>query len=505
MKVCPKCYVQNTDEHAFCKACGQSLAEAVPISVSPPPHESVTTNPSTSISDAINESITQLKSLVKYLKFVGIGVAALILIIVAVNVFTPPKYNIASDSVSVVRTKEHTFVLFNKKEPVILEGLVHPRANSLGTAIAYLDNDALYCLQINDDAPKQIAEEVSHFSFTDNGKKIYYFKSGINFSEDLFLYELGKSPQLVVAGIDDAVISPNGKTFAYSKDGNFFIQTNKAGTVDINSESSLEYISNDGKYLYYLRNDSLFVYTKRDSNKLGDFGSLVAVSRNGNEAVYTTNRGTYISVNGKDGIKITSARSDWVGVLQPRFAVGTVKSFIGETVSTDNGIYRIGKNSDAMTKLTPNTNGSALSLDGKWIVYADLKEYLYRVRVSDKTIVPSALNPEPFYEIDITADLKHIYYTDDEDRLFYIRGNRKPKKIADDVDEIHAGFDNKTFFIVKEGELYSTKNGRSLSRVTEVKGDVISVTVNPTNVVCTTDVAIYRSVSGSKFIKIADK
>ena len=527
MKMCPSCNTQNTDQNAFCLKCGQSLSNVETSMLAPASAQSSGQSAFTAKS-AIDIGAKYLK---KYLKIIIAAVLILVVGIVAFNIFKPAKYDLAKHSASYVSSDSETILLFDDKKPIMVDEQVYPSPNSTQTAFAYKTKDnILWCVQNGDAAPKQIAEDVGSFSFTIDGKSVCYivgagdnssdsssyYSSSYSRTGDLYVCELGKSPRRIDSDISNFVASSDGKTFAYSKDDSFYINDGKLSSIDISKESTLGFISNGGKYLYYERSDALYVLkNKKESVKLGEDASPVMFNKDFSEVLYTKDSGTYISMNGNPGEKIVGSSvsgsrlsSFGSGIIVPQNIVSFPKTLIGEIISTSNGLYKVGKTQEKTIKLTSYTEGALIASNGKSIIYTTSRN-IYRLsnfnKMSDKL---TPLNKDTSaYEsrIAVSPDLSKIYFCDSSEDLYCIKENGAPKRITSDAKQIYASFDNDTFFIIKDKELYFSKSGSAANKVSGINGDVTSLKVNATHIICETDEAVYRCVSGSSFERLFDK
>jgi hypothetical protein len=468
-------------------------------------------------------------------------IISIVIVVTTVSVFKPSNYNMKKHSVAYFNTIDNEYViLFNDKKPIIIdEDILEISENLTETAVAYITDDNVLCfIKNNDTSPTEIADDVVHFSFSDDGKNIYYaVETGENEEKyesssrnnydsnydsdyvsyyddddeiaqdvyDLYTCKLGKSPKLVDNDVCNYVCSPNGKTFIYLKGDDYYVKKGKKETqLDISEKSRIYSVSNGGKYIYYSKSSSIYVMkNKKDVTKLGD--SLLGYNKSMDEVLYRKDDDIYISVKGKEGEKIINSAYDIYGLISPKYSYGSPKTFVNGIISTGKGLYKIGKTRDKTTKIASDYNGVSMSSDGKKLVCYD-PDGLYRISDFDKPLEEKdSLNQDiEIFSLAMSTNAKKIYFCDEDDDLYYIKNNNSPKRISSDVTEVKNGLNNKTFFVVKDDELFYSKNGSDLSAVKGIDGDVYSIISDYKMVICVTDEAVYRCTSGTKFEHVFD-
>lgn len=146
----------------------------------------------------------------------------------------------------------------------------------------------------------------------------------------LYRYD-GKKVQVVIdEAVECAAISGNGKTYAYTVDGDSYFG-NKIGKETKVEDCFITYLSDNGKLIYGLSGDESLqesdfmgdlyrmreLYLQDNTNliRIDDSGkkeeiaesvlTIHGLNEDGTELVYGTNDGTYILVDGKDNKKIS--------------------------------------------------------------------------------------------------------------------------------------------------------------------------------------------------------
>ena len=525
MKICPKCGALNTDTDAFCNQCGENLSagQAVPAAVEPvvPAVSAADAADTVPVAPVIPDSgaaapvapaqdgarrpiefgaiLAFVKAKAKW--FIG-GAAAIILIIILANVFAPKPYATLKHSVSVLTVDGDTQVVFDNKKPVKIEGKVSAQYLPDRTAIVYTnEDDELFYLK-RGGKPKSVAKDVDSFMLSENGKRVLYQSD-----ETVYVVDTGKTKgKSIGSDISPSAVSPDGKTLVYQKDGDLYLYTGKEKKLDLDAEDvNVVAVSNKGRLVYYSKDSKLYVMKPgKDAVTLGSGASAVEFNRDKTQLLYKEDGDTYLSVNGKEGVKVLSKAAS--GVLTPSRSIGQPKSLKNALVYADGAVYRLGKNSDASVRIS-RVSSYMLSQDGKTLVFSN-NSNLYRATNLKKELDSEPLNRGDEKEVLRSAfsrDGKKVYYVTQDGDLMYVKGKSKPKKVTSDVSSIYMSFDNATCFMVKDGELYASKNGGKANKVKGLSDEVNSVSVSANSVIVQTDDAYYRCTGGTKFTKLFDK
>lgn len=528
MKICPKCGAQNTDTDSFCNQCGENLAaeQAVTASVEPvvpvvpaaDAADAADAVPVAPVISAGDESVPvmpaqegarkpiEFGAILAFVKakakwFIG-GAAAIILIIILANVFSPKPYAVLKHSVSVLTVDGDTQVVFDNKKPVKIDGKVSAQYVPDRTAIVYTnEDDELFYLK-KGGKPKSVAKDVGGFMLSENGKRILYQSD-----DTMYVVDTGKTKgKSIGSDIRPSAISPDGKALVYVKDDELYLNTGKEKKLDLDAdEVSIGAVSNKGSLIYYTKDSKLYVMKPgKDAVTLGSGASAVEFNRDKTQLLYKEDGDTYLSVNGKEGVKVLNKAVS--SVLTPSRTIGQPKSLKNALVYADGSIYRLGKDSDASVRIS-RVGSYMLSQDGKTLVFSN-NSNIYRATNLKKESDSEPLNRGDEKEVQRTAfsrDGKKVYYVTDDGDLRYVKGKGKPKKVTSDVSSIYMSFDNATCFLVKDGELYASKNGGKANKVKGLNDEVNSVSVTANSVIVQTDDAYYRCTGGAKFTKLFDK
>jgi len=190
-----------------------------------------------------------------------------------------------------------------------------------------------------------------------------------------------------------------------------------------------------------------------------------------------------------------------------------VNSFANILAMSSDGTVFIDSKYEA-SKISGSTsyrNRTSISNDGKSLLYTTTSGNL---SIIDPT-KPGAERRELAKNVKsfvASNDGKTIYYVNDDDELWCIKGNGKPSKVSDDVSSEYLALsysNNKIFFLVDYssrtgGQLYYSDNG---GKRTKVSGgdDVMRVWSTSANIFfLTVDSDLYRSSGNEKFVLFQD-
>lgn len=528
MKICPKCGAQNADADFFCNQCGENLAagQAAPAAVEPvvpvvpaaPADDAADVVPVVPVTPADDEAAPvtpaqatprqplEFGAVLAFVKakakwFIG-GAAAIILIIILACVFSPKPYAALKHSVSVLTVDGDTQVVFDNKKPVKIDGKISAQYVPDRTAVVYTNEDDEMFYLKKGGKPKSVAKDVDGFMLSENGKRILYQSD-----DTVYAVDTGKTKgKSIGSDIRPSAISPDGKALIYVKDDELYLNTGKEKKLDLDAaEVTIDAVSNKGRLIYYTKDSKLYVMKPgKDAVTLGSGASSVEYNRDKTQLLYKEDGDTYLSVNGKEGVKVLNKSAS--GVLTPSRTIGQPKSLKNALVYADGSIYRLGKNSDASVRIS-RVSSYLLSQDGKTLIFSN-NSNIYRATNLKKESDSEPLNRGDEKEVYRTAfgrDGKKVYYVTEDGDLMYVKGKSKPKKVTSDVSSIYMGFDNATCFMVKDGELYASKNGGKANKVKGLNDEVSSVSVTANSVIVQTEDAYYRCTGGSKFTKLFDK
>ncbi len=551
MKVCPNCQHSNPDDSVFCPECGTSLvnvevtaepaqaqqpaaeqpAEPVQAVQEPMPAgtEPAAVQPAGEAAAAVaadpeqpagKKNFDLLAWIKSHLTPILLVFGVLIVILVLTNAFKPSKYTQVKNSVTVLSLDEKTVVAFDNKKTVEIEDMRSYVSNVQQTALLYTDSEnSLYYLGRGDKEGEKIASNVASsgyysngFGFMYDGKTVWY----VTDEDALYTVKAGKTNGQQIATdveLSSIVRSPNGKYIAYVKEDGYYVNDER---IDLDPlEATLVGLSNN-RLLYYNKDGKLYVQKiGGEAITLGEDSEIVMASSDLSEVLYTRNESTYWSRDGKEGVKVVN--KEVISPLLPKFSAASYelngtsayvivpnKSMINQLATDGEYIFRIGKNEDKTVRLV-KMDSAQLATDGNSMLFYK-NDKIYITKSLNKEIdVDEGLNRdvEIGSSVAAAADLSRLYFISSEDDLYYIKGTSKPKRVTSDVSAAYISFDNKTCFLIKDGELYSSSSGGKAKKVTGVNGNVQEVTVKANCVIVETDEAYYRCTGGTKFTQLA--
>lgn len=288
------------------------------------------------------------------------------------------------------------------------------------------------------------------------------------------------------------VLSPDGQTVAFVSDydasddfkGYYSVKGKKP--VEVGKEKYVIAIADKAAYLYYRDADRLYAQKrKRDGEKLAsDLGSVsVFVNADCTELMYTVDGKAYLSV--KAGEKEKVSNDSVSRLLLPPDALqdyGKYNTARGNVMVYHTGVATLkeqlywteGDISYLNGKKEMNTVASSvmdyeIAEDGESLVYVDYSGDVNRVtkfsKGGEKKTVKEDAEATDIYA---SGDLKYVYYVNEDDELYCIKG-KKAKKLADDVTEVAVSGDGRLcYYVIEDEELcYSKKNGKRKSILSE--------------------------------------
>ena len=226
------------------------------------------------------------------------------------------------------------------------------------------------------------------------------------------------------------------------------------------------------------------------------------------ELLYIAGDSTYISVNGKEKVKVASAQVRPLGVNSIN-SVYALETFKGALVrGYKDGEYSIGT-------LTKKYELKAFAEDLPTYYYdEDMKDgFLFKedgdlYKATKKNGYKGDKVANDVYSVVVVANNK-VYYINDDDELMFYNG-KKSVKVADDVDAIYAGHKEGIVYFMTdysngEGTLYMSSNGKKPVKIAD---DVYSVRVYEKFVAYVlkdgSDRTIFASTNGKKFKQLIE-
>ncbi len=302
----------------------------------------------------------------------------------------------------------------------------------------------------------------------------------------LNLYDIKKKTSTEIEEevvVGSAVLSPDGKTVAYvaeydaTDDFKGFYSVNGKEPVEIGKEKRVFAISDKAKYVYYTDVDRIYVMKKNKEEKLANDVRYVEVLMNADnsEMLFFNEDKTYITVKGGEKKKVAGdelntvilgddaayfeqeLRKERGDITVSYTGVDTFEGKLFYSDATDEIFYMMKK--FETEKIASNAYQYKLSDDGESLVYNNYAEIVKVTKFNkggEKETLFSGVFVDSMYT---DGELKHIYFTNLEDELYYVKKG-KDKKIADDVTSVAVSADGEyCYYVVDKEDLCYSKNG----------------------------------------------
>lgn len=470
--ICNKCGAQNPDESKACQACGNAFAQ---------PEAPV-----------IKEE-KKKKSSGKLVIAIAAALAALIVIGVLIGVIasavTSGKDGYVKGEFSVIYDDELEESNILYAGSVIADGIdgrIELTSCATGELAVYTDND-LTLYKVTKKGSERIADDVASVYLSDNGAKLAY----IDIDDALYVYDMKKGERQTVSTERSTpyAFSPNGSALMYTE----YAALDSEEQADEDAPQFISYVyykgeskkivedgvvfaaTDDCKYIYYAVDDAedgTVVYTtnlKSEKKKIAsqvDDMPLFNVDKT--QMILKSDGKWYASVKGGEKIRIegisSSISSLWVANEERTAEKLQNNHFIGYS-DGQYVIYKINKKW-AAEKLVSGIDSYRISRNGDEIFYS--KGDRLFVLGEDEAI------QDEVSSFRITSDGSAVYFTSEDDTLYYKQGKKDKKRIADDVMRYYVTHDDHVLYIDEDDMLYSSKNGKTPKVLDE---DIKSVSV----------------------------
>lgn len=504
---CVKCGQSLSEDSKFCDVCGTRV-EASPVTAQANPaavgaaQAAVQAGPqgvqaapaSVQAAPAQAPAPAKKSSSKKPVIIAVIAVAALAVIAVGVffayNMFFKSAAAVTGSPVSyllVVKGADETKIYGSDNKPAAIDGLSSRTVYSMdGQKVALTmdaDENGLGELWYSDGKTSvDVAENVYNYNFSASGSKIAYlsdydYESSVG---TLFVFDIksGKSEQIADEASTDFVLSPDGKSIAYTAD----ISLDESGYVesytgylriDGGKEEELGEnlyvfaIANGGSYVYYVETDSaspdtgdLYIRHGKTDDKIGsiDLYSALYLNNDCSELMFVKNGSTYICADGKDKEKVSDLSLDTlVAPDGTQYSSNNSNTVYSATLGISSFADHLYSFSDQDSE-----GGATLSYLKKDLSTEDIDDlndyyYMYNVSLSPNGKALYYINdsgkilhysdyrnlkadPEKIEaDADITyfivmPDQSAVYYIDSDQTLWVQRGTSDPEEIASDVE-----------------------------------------------------------------------
>ena len=296
---CPNCGEQTSTEFSFCQKCGASIVEDLEMTAA-------TTAPT-------KKNFLQSLS-PKTIIFSGIGIIALVVVIIAISMFSGKSHN---DTYSLyLKDDEIVYTDYTENGTIeitshLLNGIevsdqeLYNSAFGLGSYIAFssdgnriffpdrLDDDAdgitLYYRDINkpDEDAIKVDSDVVMYAINDSGTEVAYVKGS---DRILYIHNLDEKEK-IASGVISFNVSNDLNKIGYLNDENSYYlwYADKDSSKLASDITSIQYVAPDLSEIYYIKDGSLYKQIEggQDKEKIASDVSRVIKIYDSGEVYYT--------------------------------------------------------------------------------------------------------------------------------------------------------------------------------------------------------------------------
>ena len=454
--ICSKCGKNNPSGARFCAGCGADLSA----------------NDYSGPSAAAVKAVA-LKSGIKNKLWLIILIAVVIVLVILFSSGVLSG-NVGGGSSKQIHTVTSFYDYDSEKTYFVVNGdlitdSINGNINNVGystnsdTRLFLNDENELYILLAKSKTLVKVASDVYGTSaLSGDGKQVLY----VNDDGVLYQYDVSRGEKTkIVDDVSDLKLSPNGKAILYSvmddEDSTSTMYVYINGEKEkIGDELFPLTISDDGKDIYYYNSEKGAVYYTSygsDDKKKIQSGAIASypISNSSNTQIIFglgNEKGdhvTYFSEKGGDAIKISGVKGSYIFRVFPSWEPVPVK--YPNDVLTDK-YYRDSEGTilylDSkfeIEKIAGDTGFSSMLSSNSKIMVCIRNDNLYRYDLSKGA--ESEKIASDVLAFDISRDGSTIYYINDDDELYMLKGKNEPVKIASDVGSIKVSHDDIPFFM----------------------------------------------------------
>ena len=554
---CEFCGQINEPGVQFCTRCGAQLTATEVTQAGQPPQQQAPDQYATPQNDAApnytpTSAVSKLKSLpIKKILIIAVPVIVIIIAaIIIIPMLTSPSGSVVKSSITFFTDKGVVFVSGDNNPKFTIDGEIHSYRRSMDGSKAvvltdYKSSTGGELWFVTTSTSYRIADDVMEFELSDSGNGVI-FLTDYDSRQDLaslVLYDTSSKKATKITedayyngyyGMMGMCISPNGRSTSYitdydEHDDEFtgYIRIDGKNPEKLGKNTFAVAIADGGRHLYYAKmsdtgsSASFHVRSGRNDVRLVSdafSGQSVIFNKDYSEVLFSVDDRSFIyrtgnsereRVGGAPLIRIILPRGTQTGGASgiADITVYGVRDFNGFVASTSDGLVYINSKLESSRINSSSDYGgytATISADGKTLLFINNNGHLSAI---DPT-KPGAERREVARNVSsyvATSDAKTIYYINDDEELFCVRGNGAPAKISDDVSRLALAYNSsRLFFLVdyrtnRGGELYYSNNGGKKASVPGAD-ETLTLWVTPANVFYTNrDKEVFRSGGNENF------
>jgi len=444
--------------------------------------------------------VTENAKMKKGILIGGIAVAAIVICILGISLFSSGRYQRIADSAKKYFELEEDVIVNIKGKTIECEEDIYGCSYSADGSLTVVKDVDSTLWVVKGKKLVQVDEDVDVFWISTYGDTIAYMKELESTEGELWLYNVNKKKAVELSS--DAypgyvTMSPDGKSVAFvelDKNYNATVMKSKNGkeAEEVENEAWPIAISDNASSVFYMTNDGKFYV---NDEKIESKGSVSGVHFNEDmtEVLYNVDgEAKYYNVKKQKTVDVDNER--FYRVLIPSDAVYETKdsrdtsvyyygidTFNKSVVRIGDGLFYLCDKGEKLEKITSSYGRYRLSENGKSLLFTDDDKLVYVKNVAkpDKAEKYKKLNVDSLYA---SKDLKTVYFINYDDELCYLKKG-EGVVIAKDVYSAEYSDKYNVIYFLDEDELrYAKKTKKSIKDVTDdvsylgSEGDYIIIT-----------------------------
>ena len=436
-----------------------------------------------------------LAGLKKNIKWIAIAVVALILICIIGSCAANggSAFSLVDEKNSYYQKDGETLVSFDGEEIAVDEG-ISGFGYSADKSLAVVKDRESVLYVVDGTELVKVADEVKYYVISNYGDSIAYITDTEEGVGTLHLYNVSKKSDAVIdeeVYVGDVVLSADGKSVAYVTDcevednwlglyvtvnGNVYVSKNGKEGKQVAKDAVPLAITDGGKHVFYIKDgEKLYMdETKLDSG----ISSRVYFNQDYTEVVYNKDENTqYFRVKMKEPVKVKKGTFSGIYAPENMVVASTLtanSAFATESFGVDtfneklwridySEAYYVFDKGEETEKLSNYLRQYQMSVNGKSMLYQDggeliLMEDITKSRDGER-VAFGLYNTEGF---EASADLKDIYYYNNEDDELCYNKKGEGVHIADDAETYLYSDKYGVVYYIEDDELfYAGKTAKS--------------------------------------------